>query len=258
MAIHRESGDERSLAYVAVNAIEPDDLGAARRDFEAALTLFRSRGDAWNTSRALRNLAVAALREGKLAEARERFLECLRLQRELGDRWLIARTLNHLGDIARSLGDVADAERCYLESRAEEKILESRAHAAWALAGLGRVALAEGRNEPAARHFDDGLHGGALGKPEHLAACLMGLAELRRQAGDLPRAALLLGAATPLVSDARRRMLAADLDAFERTASAVRAALGEAAFEAARSEAAGLGLAEVIARSREGWRPAEA
>jgi ATP/maltotriose-dependent transcriptional regulator MalT len=182
----------------------------------------------------------------------------LRLQRELGDRWLISRTLNLLGDIARGLGDWADAERRYGESRKEEKILESRAHAAWALAGLGHVALAQGRSEPAARHFHDGLEAGTHGKSEHRAACLVGLAELRRQAGDLPRAALLLGAATPLVNEARRRMLAADVEAFERAVSAVRSELGNAAFEAALAEAAGLGAAEVIARDRGGPRPSPA
>jgi predicted ATPase len=252
-ALYRRLGDERGLGALLVNAIEPDDYAAARRDFEYALRVFRANGDTWDTSRALRNLGVLALREGDLAEARRRFVECLALQRDLGDRWLISRTLNHLGDIARCTGDLATAERCYEESRAEEKILESCAHAAWSLAGLGHVALARGSVERAARLFGEGLRGGngPVEKPEHMAACLVGLAEVRRLGGDRGGAVLLLAAAEPLVAEARRRMLPVDVDAFGRASSALQSALGVAAFDVARAEADRLGLLEVVRRGRQ-------
>ena len=260
-SLFRRIGDQRGLAFLLVNAIEPDDFSEARRDFEEALRVFRACGDTWNTSRALRNLGVLALREGDLAESRRHFEDCLALQRELGDRWLISRSLNHVGDIARWAGDLAGAERCYEESRAEERILGSRAHAVWSLAGLGHVALARGSMDRAARLFGEGLGGGNVSaeKPEHVAACLVGLAEVRRLGGDHRGAALLLAAAGPLVSEAHRRMLPVDVDAFGRATSAVRSALGDAALDLTRAEAERLGLVEVVRRMcQESGQPPEA
>ncbi|MEI6669522.1 MAG: protein kinase [Acidobacteriota bacterium] len=257
--LYRQLGDQRGLAFLLVNAIEPDDFAAARRDFEEALRVFRACGDSWNTSRAFRNLGVLALREGDLVESRRRFEDCLALQREIGDRWLISRTLAQLGDIDRCGGDFARAERCYEDSRAEEKILESRAHAAWSLAGLGHVALAQGHVDLAARLFAEGLSGGnvMVQKSEHAAACLVGLAEIRRLAGDDNGAALLLAVAEPLVAAAHGRMLPVDVDAFERATSGVRSALGDAAFDLARAEAERLGPVEIIRRGcqESGQRP---
>jgi predicted ATPase len=255
-ALYRKLGDESGHAFLTANAIEPDDLLAARRDLEEALGIFRARGDAWNASRALRNLGVLALREGDFAESRRRFEDCLALQRDLGDRWLISRTLNQLGDVARCLGDLASAERRYQESQAEEAILESRANAAWSLTGLGHVALARGIMDQATVFFGEGLQGGnaSAQKPEHLAACLVGLAELCRLRGDPRSAAKILVFAAPLVEEARRRMLPVEVGAFERSTSAVRSGLDEAALGVERAEAEHLGLKELVRRACDSLR----
>ncbi len=244
--IYRALGDDAMRAHVVLNAIEPDDLAAARGDFEEALAVCRARGDTWNSSRALRNLGVVALRSGDFAEARRRLEGCLALQRELGDRWLIARTLNVLGDVARCMGDLGDAEKRYRESRSEERALGSSANAAWSLAGLGHVALAQGDLPGASRRFREALLSRPDGaeKPEHLASCLIGLAEVRRIEGDPAGAAECVAAVSPLVVDAGRRILPVDADLHARVARAV----GDPARDAAAAALAGSSLAERIGR----------
>jgi len=244
--IYRRLGDHYTRLHVLVAAIEPDDLVAACRDGEEALAAFRARADAWESSRALRNLSVVALRVEDFAEARRRLEECLALQRELGDRWLIARTLTLLGDVARCVGDPGDAGNRYEESRSEESVLGSRASAVWSLAGLGHVALLRGEAARASALFREALllrRAGAE-KPEHVASCLIGLAEVRRMEGDLPRAAECLAAASPLVAEAGRRMV--PVDAALHACAAM--ALGGPALEAAAAVLAGLSLAERIGR----------
>ncbi len=242
--IFRSLGDEAMRAHVVLNAIEPDDLAAARRDFEEALDVCRARGDTWNVSRALRNLGVVALRSGDFAEARRRLEGCLDLQRELGDRWLIARTLNVLGDVARCTGDLGDAETRYGESRQEEKTLGSRANAAWSLAGLGHVALRKGDVPLAARRLRDALRArpGGAERPELVASCLIGLAEVGRVTGDAAGAAACVVAVSPLLADAGRRVLQVDADLLADIVDS----LGAAALARAAAASAHGSLAERI------------
>lgn len=244
--IYRRLGDEYNHMHVLMCAIEPDDLAAARRDGEAALAIFRARGDVWETSRALRNLGVTAFRGGNFTETRRWLEECLSLQRDLNDHWMIARTVTLLGDVARCLGDLGEAKKRYDESRSEEKVLGSRANAAWSLAGLGHVALLRGEAAHASGLFRETLLLRLTGseKPEHVASCLIGLAEIRRIEEDLPGAAECLAAAAPFVSDVGRRMVPVDVELYARNTGI----LGASALETATKTLVGLSFIERIRR----------
>ena len=244
--IYRRLGYEYDLMHTLVCAIEPDDLVAARRDGEEALAFFRAHGDAWQTSRALRNLGVVAFRGGDFAEARRRLEELLSFNHEVGDHWMIARGVTLLGDVARCLGDLSEAKKRYDESRSEEKVLGSRANAAWSLAGLGHVALLRGEAAHASELFREALFLRLAGfeKPEHVASCLIGLAEIKRIGEDLPGAAECLAAAAPFVADAGRRMVPVDAELFARNTEI----LGASALETATIALVGLSFTERIRR----------
>ncbi len=233
-AIFRRLGDRRTMASVAVAAIEPDDLDAAQRDYEEALAIFREYGDVWDEGRALRNLGILALRRGELAEARRQFEHCLSLQREVADRWQVSRSLNHLGDIARSQGDFAGAVAYYQESRTVEQALGNHADAAWSATGLGHVALQRGNPAEASALFLVALavRPTTAEKTERVAACVVGLAEVRRLSGDLGGAAQLVAAAGPLVQRAVTKMARPDVDLYESCLRDVRH-LAAAAYAAA-------------------------
>ncbi|MEO8360224.1 MAG: tetratricopeptide repeat protein, partial [Vicinamibacteria bacterium] len=250
IAIVMRLGDSHRRAFALANAIEPDDLDQARREAEEALTFLRAYGDDWGTSRALRHLGVVAFRRGDFPEARRYFEEGLSLQRTLGTRWQIARTLNYLGDVARCDEVLAVAQSRYEASRAEELADGSRANGGWSLAGLGHIALARGECERATRWFIEGLSVRPVSteKPEHVASCLVGLAEIYRLKGDFEAAAELLGCASPLVQETGGRMTPVDVALYHRSMAAVRLARGDAAFDASSTSSS---LAEVVRRTCE-------
>jgi len=161
---------------------------------------------------------VVAHDEGDDARAEALAEESLALRRTGGDRWGAAYTLRVLADIARDRGEHARAEGLYRES----------------LALLGQAT--------------DALS---------VAACLEGLAVAAWESGKLERAAELHGVAAALRAAADTPLPPPDRARYEPVIAAIRTALGDHRFDAARARGQALSLEQAVARAREDTPRAE-
>ncbi|MQY09490.1 ATP-binding protein [Actinomadura macrotermitis] len=266
------------------------DLDAAEAACGAAVERFRALGDRWGVANSLDPLAQVADWRGDQERALRLLDEALELAGELGasedmaDLWcrraevlvrrgdLAAAEAGYetaagyarlagapdksagacvgLGTIARLRGDLPRARELYeraLTGFTSSRFIAEAARAA-ALVGLGWVAAAEG-DPGRARELHRESLGAAGDHPifEHRAAAVAGLADVALTDGDGERAALLLGAASLL----RGTPLDRDPDTV-RVSEAIRGAVGDAAFEAARARGAALTPEEALVTALEG------
>ncbi len=261
------------------------DTEAAQRDCEIALDGFRRLGDRWGMITCLNVLADLADYRGELQDAVALLGRALLLAEELdsvldmadllcnraayslraGDHQAAAAyceravelsrragapetlAMAHLGlaEAARLRGDLSTARELCEQALAECPIgwFSSNSTRSAVLVALGRISVAEGDADEARARFLAAATGEGVSLHFPLAGSLAaeaaaGLAVLT---GDPRRAAVLLGAAQAL-----RGGPPAGPDA-TATATAARAALGEAAYEPARARAARLTRDEAIA-----------
>jgi hypothetical protein len=160
-----------------------------------------------------------ALRRQEWDAAQVFFDESLALAQEMGSNGYTSSSLNDLGLVACGRQDWAEAR-----ARLEESL-----------------ALAQ-----------------QLGDMDDATGCLEKLAEVMGGEGEPEQGARLLGAAEALTETLDRVRWPVGWDAYERTLAALRAALGEPAFAAARAEGRQLSLEQAIdlAVPGAGGRPA--
>ena len=84
----------------------------------ASLSLWRALSDAWGTPLTLNNLGMVQLQEHKAGKARDSHEEALQLQLEEGDVWGAAESLKFLGELALDREDLAEARACFKASLA--------------------------------------------------------------------------------------------------------------------------------------------
>jgi predicted ATPase len=196
-----------TLIGVAWTYRDPDSTGArAHAPLAEGRARFRALGDRWGMSLSSAYLGTLALRAGETAAAREFAQEMLEDARELGDQYRIARTLHQLAEIALAEGDVALALPLLRESVA--------------------LNVAQQRRGDAAQ-------------------------QLRRIAGlyveqDRPERALRLLAAAAAQGDEGRTLPAADPALELQTRARLRAAVGDARYEALWALGSGLSLAGAL------------
>jgi tetratricopeptide (TPR) repeat protein len=180
--------------------------------------------------------------------------ESLALNRELGQPRGVAWALYCLGSVATSRGDNGQAVTLCEESLALSRQLGFKDGIAWSLYTLGHVALLQGDYGRAASRFVESLAlRREMGDKVRLAHCLAGLAGVAEAQGQPAQAARLFSAAEALL-DASGAALGASLNpvgraAYDRNLVAVRAAMAEAAFEAAWAEGRALGQEQAIAEA---------
>jgi non-specific serine/threonine protein kinase len=178
-------------------------------------------------------------RDMPLAEAR--YAERVVIAREQGDRYAEAQGLNALGEVARYRGEVDTAAQRYAEALALRRGLGDMRGMAMSLFNVGLVAIARADLAAARAAFEEGLPlARDLGSPYVTAVCLVGLAALAVRDGLPERAARLGGAAEAILHTLDSSLEPSDQRDYEATCAQARAALGEAAFEAARAEGARL------------------
>jgi predicted ATPase/DNA-binding SARP family transcriptional activator len=198
LALRRRIGDRRGIAIALNNlglvAREQGDYSAARACHDESLTLKRDLGDLRGVAIALNNLGIVSRDLGDEATAQACHEESLARFRDLGDSWGIALALNNLGRLARGRADYPLARELHLESLSLRRDLGDRLAISYSLDDVGRLALVEGNHRRAVRLF---------------------------AAADAVREAI--GAPLP----------PADRDAYERSVSSARVALGDSAFAAA-------------------------
>jgi non-specific serine/threonine protein kinase len=152
---YRDLGDSQGMAF-ALNSLgnmahSQGDYVGARGFLEKSLLLCREQGDKRNMAIALLNLGNVAHAQGDHLGARGLFEDSLVIFRELGDKRGMAYALNGLGNIAHSQGDYVGACRFLKESLAICRELGDKEGMAYGLSGLANAMCSEGHGASAAR-----------------------------------------------------------------------------------------------------------
>jgi non-specific serine/threonine protein kinase len=209
--------------------------GEAERFAVEALDLYRASGDEEGLQTSLNNLAALAVSRGESGRARTVFEESIEIAHKRGDRWGVALTGSNLGYLALTLGDIDDAERHLRTSLELLRELGAREETAIPVQNLGFVALKHGDLTEARKLFEESRElSERVGWQEGVNYALEGLAAVLVREGNAAAAAEALGGAERV-----RRETGVSLEPFERalnaeTSAAVRSALGDEAYLAAR------------------------
>jgi hypothetical protein len=179
---------------------------------QEALDCARATSDPWLVPFCLHIVGVAFRRRGDVEQGISLFRESLAMLRPVGDRWSMTLVLVNLGGTAQAMGDTAAAWRAYQEALVLSQELWEPRGIALLLECLAEVAAAQDRAGPGAR--------------------LMGAAE-----GLLDRTGAVW---PPSYTESRQQAL-----------TAMRAALGDAAFEEALKEGRAMPLEQAIAAALE-------
>lgn len=215
VAATAELGDVRLRAHALAGlglAIATDGAAEARQLLDDAVATFRRIGDAWGLAFALSPRGQVALQLGDAAAAVALHREGLAAAERIDNDFLRAQLLDLLGLDAMATGDLAGARSRFAASAEVHERLLDQEGSAYCLGGFAAVAFAQGRPGPA--------------------ATLIGAA---KHARDVVGAAVWPGM-RPLV---------------EAMDAAVRAALGDAAYDAALAEGAAMRLPDALRHARE-------
>jgi len=249
VARFRELGNKWSSAHpltdVGRDALRQGNYVDARSVLEEALTIFRELRSKSGIAMALGDLGDIAAAEGDYATAASRFEESLVLFRELGAKRAIANVLNAQAEITLHQGHYAEVRALIDEAMKLSKDLDKH-EMARSLRILGGLTHRQDESERAKALFKESLTlSRAAGNKRAIIMCLVGLAGIGVQR-ELASGSRLLGAAESL-----RRQLGVPLPAmyheeYERTVSALRAALGEEAFAVAWAEGQAMTLDQAV------------
>jgi len=252
LALFRALGHGQATAVALNNlgamAVDQGDYARAATLNEESLAIKRALGDVRGIARSLLNLGEVARYQGDHDRAETLFAESLALARELEDGPGIALALNNLGDVARARGDDARATALYTESVQLFRDAGDQHFIALALSNLGHVAHDQGDDGRAAALYRESLtlYRG-VGEKLGVASCLEGVALVDRMHERFERAALLYGAAAGLRAAIGAPLPPVDRVACDRSATALRGALGEQAFATAWAAGRALSLEQAIA-----------
>jgi tetratricopeptide (TPR) repeat protein len=238
LSIWQAVGDRAGLARCLVSlgnvAVRQGDYERGLLLYEDALEQSRRSGSRPLEANALNSLGIVAQEQGEYVLARTRYEEALAISGELGDRIGEATALGNLGIVAKAQGDWERARACYEESLAIRRALGERRGTVVALINLGELACEQGDFGTALSLLREGLHHcREFGDRRDAAAGLQELGELFEAMGNLTRAAQLQGAAASLRDSLAAPVPPSERPALDRHLSALRAALGEEAFEVA-------------------------
>jgi predicted ATPase/class 3 adenylate cyclase len=228
----REAAALSNLGAVAHYLGEAD---RAEASYEAALAIWEEQRDLRRAALLRCNLALllAPLPERR-SKARAHGEQGLAESRALHSPAGIAAALTALGLVAEGEGDLAAAARCHEESVAVCRESEDRGGLARALGNLGLVVAEQGDADRGGALVRESLRSFvALGDEEGVAASLDTLASVVRVAGDLEHAARLHGVAAARWTELALPLPMGLARRHQTSIAALRAVLGEEAFEAA-------------------------
>jgi predicted ATPase len=249
----REMGDKWGIAASLSNLGDvtwsQGDYAKARLLYEEGLSLLRELGDKWGIAFALNSLGKVSSNQGDYTAAHTFYEESLSLRREIGNKQGIVVSLGNLGNIAFALGDYAAARAFQAESLALGKELEDKTDIAYALLSLGLVDLAENNPEAREQILESLRLQVEMGKQLPQTSNLVGVAGLAWQEGDATGAAQWLGAVASALTALDARLEFAVKQFHAQTLTAVRAQLGEAAFQSAWAVGAEWRLEEAVQRA---------
>jgi predicted ATPase/DNA-binding CsgD family transcriptional regulator len=246
--------DARALAacYTGAGALAGllGDLRASAENLEAGVRLYREVGDRRRLGIALSTYGNVVLWMGDLSQATELFEAELEEYRAIGDDIGVGVAFINLGRAATIRGDYDLAETFLEQARAMLAAGGTGWDLALALFNRGRLEHARGRTVDALSHYRDALARFAkLADRATSARCFEGVAGVAAACGRPELAARLLGAAEALRERLGRPVDAEDRPAYQEAVAAARAALGEAAFAAARAAGRVLPFEEAVAEA---------
>ena len=251
LTLLRDLGDRYAVAWVLYNlgllTANSPDAAQGIDLFQESMGLFRELGDRRGIAWSLKELAYAHQRQGGFEQAASMLEESLMLFREMEDKQGIAYVLNSLGEYWRYRGDMTQADACYSECLNIFRELGDKRGAAWLLANRAHVSRLRQDCARALDLFAEGLilaH--QVGDHHSVASSLTGLAEVWGQLGQPLRAVRLFGAAEAMLTSIGERLDYADQASYQQSIAAVRARLGEAAFQAAWAEGCAMTLEQSI------------
>jgi predicted ATPase len=237
-----------ALVPAAWTAYKQGDLEAARTLADAAASCFRAADNTAGLAASLNLLGVVALAAGDYGQASGLLEQARSLRREIDDELGLAASIHALGLLSSAQGDYENARK-----RIEAGLALAQKHGArWGVANgvcdLGFVAVAQGRHEDARANFLESLRlCSELGWKEDGEYCLIGLAAVDVAAGDLQRAACLIGAAAALGDEIQLNLEPYVEDVKANAERELATRLGEQAFARYVGEGRAMSLDEAIA-----------
>jgi tetratricopeptide (TPR) repeat protein len=233
-----------SAGRLASNQFEPE---AADTLLDEALTILRARGDLGGIAEALAVKARAAVSRQDYLAARVMAEEAVTIAATHGDPELVAEARMMLAQACFYLGDYPDARRC-LEEVVVYCASSGRFYPHGLLDWSGHVETACGDYVAARERYRESMRQRLMvDRQIGVAFTLSGFAGLAAAEGDLRRAARLSGTAARLCDlsgvPAHRTQEGYIRDRLPR----IRAALGDAAYDAAWDEGQAMTLEEAVA-----------
>ena len=239
-AIARAAGDRVGAGYAlhflgAASLLYEEDARTGERLLPESVAYFRDSHDRWGLALTLCGLGILGVVTMRLDEARESLEESRRIFQQLGDNWGLARVLNHLGEVARAEGEDSRARALYEEALVYYRDLGYKTMVATVLQNLGYLAQREGDLRRGVAYFAEANELGRInGDMRVICHGLAGVAGMAGQLGHPEAAARLLGAAEVGFAETGASMWSIDRIEHERNVAAVRALMGNVAFDAAR------------------------
>jgi tetratricopeptide (TPR) repeat protein len=227
--------------------LEQGELEAARVQLEESISLARRASDPTVVKFPLGMLAGLHRRLGNYAQAQALSEECLRINQACRDPEGTANALWTLGRIVNDQGDLRHARQLGQEALALHRSLDHQLGMGLVYALFGDIACKQGDDAAALDHYQQCLS--IWRDRENIvesAFVLDGIAETLSRMGDPSRGATLMGAAAAIRERANVRLAAGEQASRDATRLACRAALGEAAFDAAWAKGRALTLGQAI------------
>ena len=236
-----------ALQAAGVMAAEAGDFDTAGVHFNAALELARAVGDRARVARLQSNLGTLAMYAGDHAQAVRRYEEAALISRELGDPLGLSLVTQNLAIAHDGVGSRDRAIELLEESVTLARRAGDPAHTASALRTLARVLLAGDAERDRAME----LIRESLTRSLELGARPGMIESLETVAGqaDPQTGAVLIGAAEAARAAAGAIRQPDETAWVEATTAALRAALGEEAFETAHADGAALALEAAVERA---------
>jgi len=143
LAIYREVGDTRGIAYSLMNqgetASDQGNYALARASLEESVSIHRERVDSRALGRALCSLGRSARRQGDVASAAADLGEALTILRTVGDRPGVANATEELAKLALMRNRTVDAQALHRDALAIQRAVGQREEVASSLDGLGNT-----------------------------------------------------------------------------------------------------------------------
>jgi len=245
---------QRALNGAGALAGEAGDFEAAKQHFQESLELAERLGDGYRAARVSGNLANLALYAEDYDEAIARLDAATAFMRTSGDDRGLSLMLQNLGIVNEAAGNHARAVALLTESVDVARRAGDPTHVGSAMRTLARMLLGDDGADPgpALGYLHEAMRVSyELNDRPGLTESLETLAAVAARRGDPRTGASLIGAATT-IREAAGGIIQPDEERWvQATVAGLRAALGDAAFEAAAAAGRELPLGDAVARALE-------